>query len=139
MGTSRKHARGVVKGHSAKTAKRKGRRWQHELDVIGLKFRWKRDGRRALADMIVKRGSIGGVRFIREPDNRADENAIMVCLPERILGGKQLGYLRAETAAVLAPHLDSGKTEIVNVVLESLDEHDDWNSGTMVAYFRDSV
>jgi len=138
MTTSRKHTRGAS-ASKVTSSRQKGRRWSHELDVIGLKFRWKRDARRALADMIAKRGSITGIRFVRELDNKYDENAIMVCLPERIQGGKQLGYLRAETAKVLAPKLDDGSLTVASVVLHHLDERDDWNSGPMVATFIDVI
>lgn len=125
-----------VKG---KTAKKPAiaRRWDHELDVVGLRFRWKRDGRRALADMIAKRGSVTGIRLIREPDNKVDENAIMVYLPERILEGAQLGYIRADSAAVLAPKLDNGSLIVLSAKLEELDESEDWNIGTMLVKFGD--
>jgi hypothetical protein len=115
----------------------RARTWQHEVDIVGLRFRFKRDGRRALADMIAKRGSITGMRLIREPDNRADPNAIMVCLPQRILDGKQLGYLHKETAAVLAPALDSGRTVVLRATLESLYEDEEWNRGNMIVWFKD--
>lgn len=113
------------------------RRWDHELDVVGLKFRWKRDGRRGLADMIAKRGSVTGMRLVREPDNKVDEFAIMVCLPERILNGTQLGYIRTDSAAVLAPKLDDGSLVVLSAKLEELDADDDWNTGTMLVKFGD--
>lgn len=115
----------------------RGRTWSVELEVIGLKFRWKKDGRRAIFDMIEKRGPIKGIRLVREPDNKWDENAIMVMLPERILGGKQLGYLRKEAAELLAPSFDSGKTTLVSGVLEGLNDSDEYNSGLMALRFRD--
>ena len=116
---------------------RKGRIWCHELDVVGLRFRFKRDGRRALSDMIDKRGSITGIQLIREPDNRADPNAIKVCLPQRILDGKHIGYLRKEAAELLAPLIDKGALEVLACKLEYLREEDDWNTGNMLVNFRD--
>jgi hypothetical protein len=65
---------------------KKGRTWSMELEVIGLRFRWKKDGRIAIARMCDK-GDITGIRLEREPDNKYDENAIMVLLPTRILSG----------------------------------------------------
>lgn len=115
----------------------KGRQWQHELDVVGLRFRFKRDGRRALADMIAKRGSITGIKLVREPDNRADENAIKVMLPDRILDGAHLGYLRADSAALLAPRLDAGILAVKSATLEYLNEDDDWNTGNLIVVFID--
>jgi hypothetical protein len=121
----------------AKVTRPKGRRWQHEMDVVGLRFRFKKDGRRALADTIAKRGSITGIRLIREPDNRADANAIMVCLPERMLNGTQLGYIRALSAELLAPKLDSGRLVVASAKLEWLDPSDEWNTGNLLVHFID--
>jgi HIRAN domain len=121
----------------SKTAKpsRAWRKWEHQVDVIGLKFRWKRDARQALATAIGVRG-IGGIQLVREPDNKYDENAIMVLLPDRLQGGKQLGYIRRESAAMLAPKLDSGELRIVGAKLMELLESDDWNSGPMIVTFQ---
>jgi hypothetical protein len=121
-----------------KTAKKPvGRTWSHHIDVIGLGFRWKRDGRRALADMIEKRGSITGIRIVREPDNRHDENALAVLLPPRILDGAQLGYIRATTAEQLAPRIDDKTLRVCAVTLLSLDEDDEWRSGELHVRFLD--
>lgn len=116
----------------------KGRRWQHELQVVGLRYRgWSRSGREVLAQMIEKRGSIKGMRLVREPDNPADEHAIAVYLPPRIAEGKQLGYLYREPAALLAPKIDAGTLVVVGAELEELDAEDDWNAGTMLVRFVD--
>jgi hypothetical protein len=120
----------------SKTAKLPAwRKWEHQVDVIGLKFRWKRDARRALAASIGARG-IGGIRLVREEDNKYDGNAIMVLLPERLHGGKQLGYIRRESAAMLTPKLDIGELRIVSAKLVELLEADDWNSGPMIVTFQ---
>jgi HIRAN domain len=85
----------------------KGRTWSTELTVVGLQFRWKLDGRKTLGRAVPFR-----VELEREPDNKHDENAIKVNIASDFkltkLRGKQLGYLRANIAAKLAPHLDSG-------------------------------
>src|SRR5262245_4976271 len=119
---------------TAKTRKT-WQKWEHEVDVIGLKFRWKRDARQALGATIGARG-IGGIRLVREPDNKYDDNAIMVCLPERLHGGKQLGYIRRESAALLAPKLDSGELRVVSAKLLDLYADDDWSSGPMIVTFQ---
>jgi hypothetical protein len=125
----------------AKTATKRVRyrRWTYTLDVVGLKFRWKRDGRRAIANMVAKKGNITGMRLIREPDNPYDAAAIMVCLPERIIEGKQLGYIRTEAAQLLAPRLDSGKLVVLSAKLTELDESQDWNVGELEVIFGDVV
>lgn len=115
----------------------KGRRWNHQADVVGLRFRWKKSGRQTLAHIIDTRGSIKGCKLVRQPDNPADVNAIMVMLPDRIAEGKQLGYLTKETAEVLAPKFDSGALAVVNATLLSLDAKDDWNTGRLDILFRD--
>lgn len=116
---------------------RKGRTWTTELEVIGLRFRWKKDGRAALARMADK-ADITGIRIVREPDNKYDENAIMVLLPERIMEGRQLGYLHREAAELLAPRLDSGILEVVRAKLTGLDPDADYNAGNLVIVFRDA-
>lgn len=120
------------------TPRAKGRRWNHELDVIGLNFRWKKENRAILATTVAK-GSITGIRLVREPDNQYDPNAIAVYLPERLYEGKQLGYLGRESAAVLAPKLDAGTLVCESATLLNL-----WDNGshpnaagTLALRFRD--
>ncbi len=110
--------------------------WSHQLTVIGLKFRFKRQGREMIQRMLDKH-EIKGMQLEREPDNPADPNAIKVLLPFRILEGAHLGYLRREAAEVLAPRLDDGSLKVVSATLYELDERDDYNSGQMVVRFRD--
>jgi HIRAN domain-containing protein len=115
----------------------KGRTWEMELEVIGLKFRWKKDGRAMLARMADK-ADITGIRIVREPDNKYDPNAVMVLLPERLLEGRQLGYFHRQVAELLAPRLDSGILEVASAKLVSLDPSDAHNTGTLVIVFRDA-
>lgn len=113
------------------------RQWNYTIEVIGLRFRWKRDARRAFAGMVEQRGQITGVRIVREPENQHDENAIAVFLPQRIAGGKQLGYLHRETAAILAPKMDEGLLKVVKAELLSLNQRDDYNTGDLLVRFQD--
>jgi hypothetical protein len=117
-------------------ARPKGRRWNHELDVVGLNFRLKRVTRDKLGDIVAK-GSVTGIRLRREPDNHADPNAIQVLLPERLMHGAHIGYLRAPSAELLAPKLDSGALEVVSAKLLDLDETRGYDSGTLHVVFRD--
>jgi HIRAN domain-containing protein len=115
----------------------KGRTWSHTLELIGLRFRWKKDARRVLANMIENKGAVTGIRFSREPENKYDENAIAVYLPSRLMSGHQLGYLHRETAAMLAPKLDDGSLVIVSAELQSLNPRDDYNTGEILVRFKD--
>jgi hypothetical protein len=97
-----------------------GHQWSHELDVTGLRFRLTKSAREALEYRIGKRGPIKGMRVERELGNEHDPNAIRVCLPETMLDGKHIGYLRAVSALVLAPRLDKGEVEIVRAQLNEV-------------------
>lgn len=120
------------------TAKRKvGHTWSHECTVIGLKFKFTKDGRETLARMVAKRGSITGMRLEREEENKYDENAIKVLLPIRIIDGKQIGYLVRETAAVLAPKLDAGSVTVKSATLLALNAADGYNTGELLITFQD--
>ena len=116
----------------------KGRRWTHNLDVIGLNFRWKKENRAVLAATVAK-GSITGIRLVREPDNQYDPNAVAVYLPERLYDGKQLGYIGRESAAILAPKLDAGTLVAESVMLLGLRENNGHPNacGSMLVRFRD--
>jgi hypothetical protein len=121
---------------TAKSTKPTNTYWEHQLDVLGLKFRWKRDMRRGLADTVERRRGIAGIRLVREPENKYDPNAIAVYLPRTIDRGKQLGYLRRGAAELLAPRIDDGSLVIVGAKLMELFEDDDWNSGPMIVSFK---
>ena len=90
----------------------------YDFDVVGLGFRLKADAREELAATIrrnakvMSKGGAGitGVKLRREQENKYDINAIAVYYPDRgALAGKHLGYLRADTAAIIAPLMDDGK------------------------------
>jgi hypothetical protein len=114
----------------------KARTFIHQLDVIGLGFRVKRPTRRIIADMIEKKGGIAGMRLVREPDNPADSNAIMVCMPTRLLQGMQIGYVRRPTAEILAPKIDNGSLTVKGAVLAWLSPEDDYKEGSLDVTFR---
>lgn len=102
---------------------RKQPTWIFTLTCVGMKFRWTLDGRKQL-----KFSLPFPVQFVREPDNQVDENAIMVLVDGdeklRTLKGKQLGYVRADAAALLAPRFDAGILEVVGAWVETIDvEH----------------
>jgi hypothetical protein len=113
--------------------------WTHQLDVVGLGFRMKRDARRTLADIIAKNGNIWGMQLVREPDNPADTNAIMVCLPKRLMGGAHIGYLRAPSAELLAPRIDRGSLAVVRATLLELRSENDFKEGTLDVTFRNKA
>jgi hypothetical protein len=87
-----------------------------ELDVVGLGFRMTRDGRQALKG-IVDKHAVTGMRVSREPDNPKDPNAVKVSLPARLMGGAKIGYLRRDTAELLADDLDAGRVRVKSAKL----------------------
>jgi hypothetical protein len=109
--------------------------WTAELTCVGLQFRWTKDnGRPAL-----KKACPFPVALKREPDNEHDENAIMVLIDGdrklTKLKGKQLGYLRKNIAALLAPKIDAGTLEAVKLWVIDVDV--DSGEATIDARFRD--
>src|SRR4051812_19482631 len=98
----------------------KQRTWSCTCTVVGLQFRWKESGRKTLA---------GAVPFPvvleREPDNEHDPNAVKVNIAGDFkltkLRGVQLGYLRKEVAAMLAPKIDAGQIEPVKLWITEVD------------------
>jgi hypothetical protein len=111
--------------------------WHHQLDVVGLGFRVKKETRRLIAEMIDKKGAISGMQLIREPDNPADEYAIKVCMPERIMHGFQIGYLRRPSVELLSPKIDRGTLVIVRARLIELRADDDYKEGALDVTFKD--
>jgi HIRAN domain-containing protein len=108
--------------------------WSSELEVVGLRFRWTKDGRRVLKDMTDK-SPITGITLVREPRNQFDSNAIMVMLPQRVMAGRQLGYLHRQTAELLADQLDEGEVSVKNAKLIDLDASDDYSTGILQVTF----
>jgi len=85
-----------------------------EMDVVGLKFRMKRDARADLATR-VKRMPMT-VKLRREQENKYDINAIRV----EDSKGKHLGYIRRESAEVLAPRIDEQEIRVDSAELVGL-------------------
>lgn len=117
------------------TKKTAGRTWSIELTVVGLQFgALTKEGRE-----LVARNLPVPVELVREPENPADENAIMVKLAGDFkltaLRGLRIGHLRRNIAAVLAPKFDSYSIAPVKLWLTELDN--DANEGTISGRFRD--
>lgn len=109
----------------------KGRTWSIELTVVGLNYRWKKEGREMLA-----RNVPVPIALEREPDNKVHENAIKVVIAGDYkltkLRGVHLGYLRANIADKLAPKMDAGTLELVKAWATKVKPED----GTADAEFR---
>lgn len=107
----------------------------HTMEVVGLGFRVKSDVRRVLAG----RTNTAPMRVAieREPDNKSDPNAIRVIVAVGALKGKHIGYLRADTAALLAPLMDAGHFVFKSAKLTGLYQDDDFKSGILEVTFRD--
>lgn len=117
-----------------KTTPKLGRSWSVELTVVGMQFRWTKDGREML-----RCSCPFYVVLEREPDNPADENAIKVNIASdhklKKIRGMQLGYLRANIAALIAPKLDAGTTRLVSMWVTDIDPLT--GEATAEARFRD--
>lgn len=113
----------------------KQRTWSFEATVVGLQFRWKMSGRETLA-----RSVPFPVELEREPDNKVDENAIKVNIAGNYkltaLRGRQLGYLRKEIAAMLAPRLDAGHISPVKLWVTEVRPRE--GEATLAVRFKDS-
>lgn len=100
--------------------------FDYVLDVVGLKFRMNLSIRQELA----KRCPLSGIKLVREQENRYDINAIRVEYPPGHSDAKKkhIGYVRADSAAILAPLMDEGKLVFKNAKLAELV---DGNSGPL--------
>lgn len=114
----------------------KGRTWSVTLDVVGMQFRWTKDGRETLS-----RSVPFFVEFERQPDNPKDENAIKVNISSDFkltkLRGMHLGYVRAPSAALLAPRLDNGTLEPVKLWVTEV--NGEAGMATLEARFQDVI
>lgn len=114
-------------------------KFEFDLMVVGMGFRLKRDVRQVLAQTAERRGV--AVKLVREQENKYDLNAVKVIHADTgALAGKHLGYLSAETAAILAPLLDNGKNgglKFKSAKLIDMDGELDHKQGTVHAVFDD--
>lgn len=108
--------------------------WSHELEVVGLGFRLKRETRRQLRRMVESKGSIAGIQIEREPENRFDFNAIKVSLPSRVFSGAPIGYFHRETAEMLASRMDAGTLVVKSAVLTDIHGDDDKQATVLVRF-----
>lgn len=94
--------------------RKSGRTWKATITVVGLQFRWKKDGRAVLA-----RSCPFPAELVRETDNEHDEHAIRVNIAGDMkltaLRGRQLGYVNRQIAALIAPRMDAGTVEPVKL------------------------
>lgn len=114
------------------------RTFEHEMDVTGIRFRWKKDLREQLAKKVSPRG-ITQMILEREPDNQYDENAISVRLPNKVdIEGhdNHLGYIRRDSAALLAPKIDAGELQIIGATLTELRAETDFAEGSLLVTFK---
>lgn len=124
------------------TAKVKVPVFSHEVDVVGLGFRMKRPFRQTLAKALLTRGGLK-ISLQREPMNKYDENAIRVDAAQVKGGvekGQHLGYIRADTAKLIAPLMDcrqDGGFVFKAGVLNELYGDDDNRTGSMAIEFFD--
>lgn len=104
------------------------------LTVVGLNFRWKREVRKMMPGWCPF-----NVKLEREPDNEYDEYAIKVLIANQPglnkVWGKQLGYLRSNIAALLAPRLDAGEIKPASLIVTEIDV--DGGQATIQATFRE--
>lgn len=95
-----------------------------QLDCVGLGFRMKRDVRDKLAQLVAKKPI--KVTLEREPENEYDINAIKVtCAAAGEFKDKHFGYVRGETAAILAPQMDEGNVTVKAAHLHEVREMPD--------------
>jgi HIRAN domain len=98
-----------------------------KFDVVGLNHRLLPEQQQALKKMAKKKSLKCELR--REPDNAADPNAIkVICVDKRLAearpmfaGETSIGYLRRETAGVLAQGFDNGFMKVKRCRLTYVD------------------
>lgn len=113
--------------------------FEYTFDVVGLKFRLKKEVRQILAGKC----PIRGIVVIREQENKYDMNAIAVHLPSAgvvgpVLAGKHIGYFRADAAEQIAPLMDDGRFVVKSAKLERIvDGADPCSEGKLHVIFTD--
>lgn len=102
-------------------------RSQITLAIVGADYPNKRGPARRFAIAVCKPGD--SIKFLREPRNQFDEHAIAVFDQS----GVQLGYVRSERAAWLAPQLDRG-----DVITAIFQEATDYGCAVRIAFGDES-
>lgn len=138
--------KGVAMPAKTKSAKVTPKLFEFDFTVVGLKFRMDKEKRATLARSCPYRG----ILLVREQENKYDPNAIAVnfgTVPSWH-DKKHIGYLPADDAVVLAPHMDMWVAtakddelvpdglEFKSAVLTSVDGADNL-TGTIHAVFID--
>lgn len=107
---------------------------QMELTLAGVLHRLTLSTARKLAEAIETEGKVK-CRLERESDNPHDANAVKVVITEKpwakAHGGLMIGYVKRESASVIAPVMDAGDWDFNRVWLLSLDA--DAGTGELVA------
>lgn len=75
-----------------------------EISVVGMQYRTKQSLRYMLKDHLPLR-----VRLEREPNNKYDENAVMVIADQSPYKDIHLGYIPRLVAEVVAPYMDKDR------------------------------
>lgn len=100
-----------------------------EMSVVGLRHRLDKPMMRNLDEQTPLQ-----VKFVREPDNEHDANAIGVLLDEGRSSGMKIGYVPRLTAEVLAPAMDEGRFQVQAATLEGIDV--DTGVGTLTVFHQ---
>jgi hypothetical protein len=92
-----------------------------ELEVVGMHYRLTPSTiTKMTKDVPLK------CELKREPDNPADENAVMVLVTEKPYGkehgGMPIGYIARATASVIAPSIDAGEWPFDEIWLTEIDD-----------------
>lgn len=87
-----------------------------KLRVVGLQYRLSKSSRYVLQKRLPLIA-----RFVREPENESDPNAVAVYLKSEPWDGVKLGYLARATASEIAPRLDNGKLKVSRVIVTAVD------------------
>lgn len=88
---------------------------EHDVTLVGMGFRLKKDVRDLLARSVAKKPYTVDLR--RQPDNKYDPNAIAVYGVGGLFDEHHLGYLSRETAEVLAERIDAGTLAVESAKL----------------------
>lgn len=120
--------------NKVKSKKLKLRRQTMELTVVGLQYRLSLSTRRMISQKLGE-GRIE-VKLVREPDNEMDRNAIKVVIAKSAYKGLHIGYLRKQTALVLADAFDEGEIIDPETYMTALDPAE--GTAELVFHYRKS-
>lgn len=102
---------------------------QMEITCVGLRHRVTPSTLREMSSLAPLK-----IHLRRDHDNHHDENAVAVICDEKPWKGMHIGYVPRQTAAELAPRIDSGKITFTGGYLNTVD--DESGIGEMVVGFE---